>query len=91
MNDNKLLAPKMKIFEKIGTFIFRLLAVSAIGVSLNGLIYVGAYFIFTAQWPPNADRWPASIFYLILGLLLFRYSNPLGKLISRDLDEESKS
>jgi hypothetical protein len=79
----------MNIFERIATFLLRLLAAWAIYIGLDALVWYELYHF--RIWTPTQDysvSWAiAGLVKLTVGVLLFVFSRRLGRLFGGDLGQ----
>ena len=77
----------MSHYQKLATMLVRGAGIAALALGLLGLIYGAVLHArgvsLTAE---QAERFGASVWYVVIGLLLFLLGRPLGRLIGRGLD-----
>ncbi len=80
----------MNIFEKVATFLLRLLGAWAIYQGLDGIVWYELYHF--RIWTPTQGysvSWAiAGLIKLAVGVLIFVFSRQLGKLVGGDLGQD---
>jgi len=80
----------MNVFQRIAIFLIRLLGIVCLLFGINGFAYAGMLAISPIFKMDGFDATQGIIsgaFYFVLGLASVLFSNPIGKLIGRGLDD----
>lgn len=81
----------MNKFQKIAVFLVRLVGIVFLLFGINGFVYTAMLAIspiFKIEGFDATQGIISGAFYFILGVALVLFSNPIGKLIGRGLDDE---
>ena len=81
----------MNIFQRIATFIFRLLGVFSLFCAIGGFFY-SILLSYSQSFELNGMSASYGIFsgafYFVLGLASLLFSQPLGKLLGKGLEDK---
>lgn len=71
---------------QLGTLLIRFFAVVMVALGILGLVYAAFLFsVFSTLRPDAFERFLSSFFYLIGGVVIYRYSRNIGRYITRNL------
>ena len=78
----------MNHYQKLATVLIRGAGITSVALGVLGFLY-GVVLVTrgTTLTPEQADRLSGSVWYAVLGLILYVLGRPLGRLIGRGLDK----
>ena len=77
----------MNHYQKVATVLIRAAGVTTVALGVFGLLYgMGLMSRGVHLTAEQADRFGASVWYVVFGVVLYLLGRPLGRLVGRGLD-----
>ncbi len=77
---------QMNHYQKLAVLLIRFVGSVCTLIGILGLLYAAIIFLAFNRLVPGYERWPASILYALVGIVIYRLSPLLGKALGRGLE-----